>query len=192
MAFYEIRFPEILSFEFAGGEEFMTDVAVSGAGFESRNQNWAQARRKWQCSHVPKERDATQQLRSFFNAMAGRVHGFRFKDWTDYEVKTGEGVFTQITPTTFQLVRRYTFGGQTHDRVISKPVAGTVVVTGGVSPSINTATGVVTVTSGTPTSWIGEFDVPARFDTDRLNLQMIERQPITCMWGDVPIVEIRV
>lgn len=39
-------------------------------------------------------------------------------------------------------------------------------------------------------TWSGEFDVPARFDTDRLDAEIIGPGPILS-WGSIPIVEVR-
>jgi uncharacterized protein (TIGR02217 family) len=100
---------------------------------------------------------------------------------------------------TFQLVKNYTSGGVIEARTIAKPVAGTVVVyrngalaTSGVST--NTATGVVTFSSAPSAGVIitadFEFDVPARFDSDQMDIT-IETYALGS-WGQVPVVEIRV
>jgi len=193
MAFYETpRFPDDVSYQFEGGPAFSTDIIVNGGGFESRNQNWSQARRVWRCNHVPKARALTDELLAFFSVAAGRAHGFRFKDWTDFEATAAQGIFVLLTATTFQMHKRYASGSNNHDRKIIKPVSGTIVVTGGVNPSVNHATGVVTVDSGTPTSWVGEFDTPARFDADDMRLQVVQTSPRRFVWGDISLTEIRI
>lgn len=192
MSFLETpRFPTDIAYAFEGGPAFSTDIVVNGGGYESRNANWAQARRKWSCSHVPKNQADTDTLKSFFVIAAGRANGFRFKDWADYSATSSEGVFTLLTATTFQMYKRYTSGASTHDRKITKPIA-TVTVTGGTVSSIDYTTGIVTMTSGTPTAWSGEFDTPARFDADEMRLRMIEARPFMFAWGDISITEIRV
>lgn len=186
------RFPDDVGYQFEGGPAFSTDIVINGGGFESRNQNWAQARRNWRCNHVPKDRTLTDVLIAFFNVAAGKANGFRFKDWTDYQADVTQGVFVLLTPTTFQMYKRYTSGSNTHDRKITKPVNGTISVTGGTSPTIDYTTGIVTVASGTPTAWAGEFDTPARFDADEMRLTVVQTSPRRFSWGDIGLTEIRV
>jgi uncharacterized protein (TIGR02217 family) len=129
-------------------------------------------------------------LVAFFRVMKGRSNGFRFKDWSDFTTSGSEGIFTAIDATHFQMTKRYTTAGNNHDREITKPVTGTVAVTGGTVSSINYTTGIVTMTTGTPTSWTGEFDVPCRFDIDQMKASIDHYQIYS--WGGIPIVEIRV
>ena len=79
---------------------------------------------------------------------------------------------------TFQLVKRYGSGLRDHVRLISKPVAGSVVVAVNGTPAANftvdTTAGLVTFQAGSIPG-VGvevtagfEFDVPVRFDTDAL------------------------
>src|SRR5690242_9257512 len=161
------RFPETVSFALTGGPAFSTDIVETYGGQETRVQNWAQAKRKYEASNAARLPAIYRPLQAFFHIAAGRANGFRFKDWLDYQDNDagGAGVFVMLTSTTFQMVKRYTTGSSTHDRNIQKPVSP-IVVTGGSGASVNYATGVVTVSSGTPTAWSGAFDVPCRFDTE--------------------------
>ncbi len=107
------------------------------------------------------------------------------------------------SPPTFQLVKTYGSAFAPWTRDIKKPVAGSVrVAVAGVEKTAShafqrrsCATGVVTFTGGNiPTMGQSvtagfEFDVPVRFDTDRLevNLSLIEAGSIP----NIPIVEVR-
>jgi uncharacterized protein (TIGR02217 family) len=84
-------------------------------------------------------------------------------------------------------------------RTITKPVAGTVkVYLAGVQQmsgwSVNTTTGIITFTTapgnGVAVSADYEFDVPVRFDTDRMAVTI--EQINLHQWSGIPIVEIRV
>jgi uncharacterized protein (TIGR02217 family) len=135
------------------------------------------------------------------------LHGFRFKDWADHTscppsatpaptdqiLDVGDG-----ERTAFQLVKRYTSGGETWVRTITKPVAGTVrvAVGGDERPSgwsVDVTTGLVVFdtppANGVAVSAGFAFDVPVRFDTDTLDVTLdIERLgSIT----SIPLVEIR-
>ena len=208
MAFDEIELPLRVGFGSKGGPNFSTEIIAIDSGYERRNQNWAQARRVYDArSGVRSAADAAALL-NFFHARAGRARGFRLKDWSDYSsaadnlsspvfsdqiIGTGDGA-TLV----FQLSKNYSSGGVTHNRVIAKPQAGSVMVGGGGAQrlsgwSVDTTTGLVTFASA-PTS--GQvitagflFDVSVRFDTDYLSLSA---ENYVAYQADVPIVEIRV
>jgi len=194
MSFYEVQFPSTISYGAVGGPGFKTDVVVVASGAEQRNVTWAQARRRYDVAHAAREPTASDAVKAFFHAMSGRAHGFRFKDWTDFSATASEGKFTQIDSTHFQAVKRYsTSGGQTYDRNIQKGIA-TWSITSGTVSAIDYNTGIVTMTSGTPTAWAGSFDVPCRFDTDELSGVIIDKSSAGLIvgWQSITIVEIRV
>ena len=100
---------------------------------------------------------------------------------------------------TFQLVKRYGTGLRDHIRVINKPVAGTVVIAVDGVPTVNftldAATGRVTFLAGSiPGAGVEvtagfAFDVPVRFDTDQLSINLMNFAA-----GDIPeipVVEVR-
>jgi uncharacterized protein (TIGR02217 family) len=101
--------------------------------------------------------------------------------------------------TAFRLVKHYVSGGVTVTRAIAKPVAGTVrVAVAGVEPAagwtVDVATGVVTFAAapavGAAVTAGFAFDVPVRFDVDRLEVSAGAFAAGAI--PDVPVVEIRV
>lgn len=190
MAFIETRFPEDISYGATGGPGYNTDVIVVNSGHEQRNATWQDSRCVYDVAHGVKTQEQLNTLIAFFRVMKGRANGFRFKDWMDFTVAAGEGIFWTIDATHFQLVKRYSTAGNNYDRKITKPVSGTLSITGGTVASVDYTTGIVTMTSGTPTAWTGEFDVPCRFDTDQMKVNIENYNAFT--WGSVPVVEIRV
>lgn len=199
MAFVETRFPTDIAFGSAGGPEYSTDIVITHGGYEQRNVNWSQARARYNVAHGVKTQAQLDALISFFRARKGRADGFRFKDWTDFQavsqlIGTGNGAAT-----VFQLKKLYTNGSVTETRIISKPVAGTIaiykdsVLQSG-TYTANTANGQITFSSppanGVAITADFEFDVPARFDTDRLSATLNTYGSHS--WQDIPIVEIRV
>ncbi len=199
MSFHEVQFPADIAYGATGGPEFATSVVATASGYEQRNINWSVARGRWDVASGLKKQTQLDTLIAFFRARKGRAHGFRFKDWTDYKATaqalgTGNG-----TITTFQLIRTYSSGGNTDVRTITKPVAGTVkVYLAGVLQAsgwlVNTTTGVITFSTapanGVAVSADYEFDVPVRFDTDRMAVTI--EQINLHQWSGIPIVEIRV
>lgn len=209
MAFHEIRFPANLSFGSVGGPERRTEIVTLANGFEERNTPWAHSRRRYDAGVGLRSLNDVETLIAFFEARAGQLHGFRWKDWSDYKscaplatpgpedqlIGTGDGVTT-----VFQLQKTYVSGLQSYTRPIRKPVPGTVVVAVAEDPKIegleftvDVETGQIVFTLppdlGTRVTAGFEFDVPARFDTDAIQTSVASFQA-----GDVPtvpVVEIR-
>ena len=205
--FHEIRFPDDISRGARGGPERRTTIVELASGDEERNASWANSRRRYDVSYGIRRADDLAKVVAFFEARNGRLHGFRFKDWSDYRsclpsqipaatdqlIGTGDG-----TTTTFQLVKRYASGEQIWMRAITRPVAGSVTVALNGVPqemgwSVDPATGVVSFTAA-PGNGVAitagfEFDVPVRFDSDALDVTLdIERLgSIT----SIPLLEIR-
>jgi len=209
MAFHEVRFPANLSLGSVGGPERRTEIVTLANGFEERNTPWAQSRRRYDAGLGMRSLDDLETLIAFFEARQGQMHAFRWKDWTDHKscpasravsaldqsVGVGDGV-TSV----FQLAKTYRSDVHTYVRPIVKPVPGTVRVALQGTPLVETVgftvdalTGKVTIADppdvGVQVTAGYEFDVPVRFDTDRLSLSMASFQA-----GDVPsvpVVEIR-
>jgi uncharacterized protein (TIGR02217 family) len=200
MAFVEVRFPTDIAFGSTGGPEYSTDVVITQSGYEQRNANWSQARARYNVAHGVKTQAQLDALIAFFRARKGRADGFRFKDWTDYqvagqEIGIGDGVITQ-----FQLKKHYSSGLVNETRLITKPVAGTILIyLDGVlqSPTTytaNTENGQI-LFDAAPGNDVAvtaafEFDVPVRFDTDRLSAALDAYGSHS--WSDIPLVEVRI
>ena len=210
MAFHEIRFPANVSFGSQGGPERLTEIVTLANGFEERNTPWEHSRRRYDAGFGLRSLEDVDALLAFFEARRGRLHAFRWKDWSDYKsgptgagvsafdqrIAVGDGVRTQ-----FQLVKTYASGSAAYVRPIAKPVAGTVLLAVGGDPkveglefSVDAASGMVSFAVapdiGAEITAGFEFDVPARFDSDR-----IETSVASFRAGEVPnvpIVEVRV
>lgn len=194
MSFIETpRFPEDVSYGATAGPVWQTDVARVDSGVEYRNQGWSQAGFKADVAHAARVKTLYDTLLAFFYGVQGRTHGFRYKDWNDFEATVSTGVFSLLTSTTFQMYKRYTIGALVYNRKIVKPVSGTIAVTGGTSPTVETTTGIVTVASGTPTAWAGQFDVPCRFDVDHMPGEAITRSggSLVMGWQGIQIVGLK-
>lgn len=160
-----------------GGPVYSTKISTSFGGAEQRQVTWDESAWEGELGQRDLLQSQFETLNSFFRARKGRAIGFRHKDWADFTVKPFEGVLTPIPgqANAFQLFKRYTSGGDVDLRKIVKPVAGTVKVMRSdtlvqVAAATDYATGVVTLTeplSG-PLCWSGEFDVPVRFNVDKM------------------------
>lgn len=210
MSFHEVRFPETLSFGSVGGPERRTDVVTLANGHEERNTPWAHARRRYDAGLGLRALEDIAALIAFFEARQGQLHGFRWKDWTDFSsalpgqdithedqtIATGDGA-TRV----FQLAKRYRSGAYSYLRPITKPVAASVrlgigqeALEAGTDYDLDATTGQVTLTYapeiGRQINAGFEFDVPVRFDTDRILTSVASFQAGEA--PNVPVVEVRV
>ena len=210
MSFHEVRFPASLSFGSVGGPERRTDVVTLANGFEERNTPWAHSRRRYDAGLGMRSLDDVETLIAFFEARRGQMFGFRWKDWSDYKSGKASGEIDfrdQIIGVgdgetkTFALVKTYRSGTFTYARPIAKPVEGSVRIGveqdelfEAVGYEVSPDTGLVTLAEapveGQEVTAGFEFDVPVRFDTDRIQTSVASFQA-----GDVPnvpVVEVRV
>jgi uncharacterized protein (TIGR02217 family) len=210
--FHETRFPTAISRAAHGGPERRTDVVVLGSGAEERNARWANSRRAWNAGWGVKSLNDLHAVIAFFEERRGRLHGFRWRDPSDFKscppedtptafdqpIGTGDGMTAS-----FQLKKTYGSAFNPWTRDITKPVAGSVLVavngmvqTPATAYTADPATGLVLFLAGhIPSSGQAitagfEFDVPVRFDTDKLeiDIQGFRHGAIP----SIPIVEIRV
>ena len=209
MAFHEIRFPAKLSFGSVGGPERRTEIVQLTNGFEERNTPWSQSRRRYDAGLSLRSLDDIGELIAFFEARQGQLNGFRWKDWADYKscaasatvgyedqvIGTGDGVTRD-----FALSKTYVSGGSAEMRGIAKPVHGTVrlglqgdELVETIHFTVDYATGIVSFASppavGAQVTAGYEFDVPVRFDTDRIQVSVASFQAGEV--PQVPVVEVR-
>jgi uncharacterized protein (TIGR02217 family) len=204
-SFHEVQFPVGIAMGFSGGPGWKTTVMTLASGYEKRNMDWSVSRAVYDCAQGLKTQTELDTLLNFFYARRGKAFGFRFKDWADFQLPfPGSALPTLFTTnggstTTFQLVKVYGDSANTYTRTISKPVAGTLLLyDNGVTTSsftVNTTTGIVTLTGSLATSsghvvtGQCEFDVPVRFEVDDLKAQMKDYNVFD--WGAIQLVEVR-
>lgn len=205
MSFDDVAFPDSIAEGATGGPEFSTSVVMSSGGHEQRQANWATPRRRYNVGTGLKDEADIAALIAFFVARRGRLRGFRFKDWSDYTVARQAIGTTDGADPTWQITKAYASGAVTVARSITRPVSGTVrcwvdgierdLGAGTSEFLVDLATGIITLgsalaaTTGQVIEAACEFDVPARFDTDSLPLQLTAFQ--IGEWPDVPVVELR-
>lgn len=208
MAFHEIRFPTGISLGASGGPERRTEIVTLASGFEERNSPWADSRRRYNAGYGVRSLADIHLVIAFFEARSGRLHGFRFKDFSDYQSSPPGGAIShtdQLIATgtgsaaSFQLRKNYISGSQSYPRTIAKPVAGSVRMgLNGVEQSaglftVDNATGIVTFStapgSGVSVSAGYAFDVPVRFDADYLEINQAAFSAGQIL--NIPLVEVR-
>lgn len=211
MAFVEVQFPTNISFGSSGGPEFRTTVIATDSGAEERFSRWETARRTYNAVYGVRTRNDMDELLEFWIARQGAAVGFRFKDFddfttasnhrdahsdTDETLGTGDG-----SKTAFQLLKTYTSGPTTRTRNITKPVAGTTVVSLDDVPqsagfTVDTATGVVTFSVAPSVAVVikagCEFDVPVRFEEGlEESFDIVRNEFNIATLPSIPLIEIR-
>ena len=209
-AFHDILFPLDTALKSAGGPERRTDIVTLGSGREERNARWAHSRRRYDAGYGVKTFDTLSQVIAFFEERRGRLYGFRWRDRldhssavpglnvapTDQAIGTGDGVTAS-----FQLVKTYGSLYAPYQRSIVKPVAESVRVAVDGIEMIEGAAFTLDAASGTITFQPGHippaasaitagylFDVPVRFDTDYLEVDL---SAFAGAIPKIPLVEIR-
>ena len=206
-AFHEVRFPTDIAFGARGGPERKTDIATLRSGFEERNSIWYHSRRKYNAGYGVKSMKDLERVVAFFEERRGKLYGFRWKDKFDFRSSIGTGTITSKDQTigtgngvnaVFQLTKTYGSTFAPYTRNIVKPVGSSVLIAvNGVDKVLNThftvdaTTGVVTFLAGSiPASGAVvtagyEFDVPVRFDTDYLEIDLTNFDA-----GEIPSIPI--
>jgi uncharacterized protein (TIGR02217 family) len=113
---------------------------------------------------------------AFYILMFTPYSGLRVKNWNDYRAVKANSTLTALGGGTWQLQRKHTFGSITLKRNIKKPCASPVVQIYDSSDAllastVDSTTGIATVT-GTPSYWIGEFDLPMTFSENKWRAQL--------------------
>ena len=212
MSFHEIRFPTAISRGAVGGPERRTDVVVLGSGFEERNSRWADSRRSYNAGYGIRSLDdlacGDRLLRGAARAPATASAGAttptasRARRWLRLPPSISRSApVTALPPSsssprsTARPTRRgpVPSASRSPARCSSRSPAPSRVKAP--TSSVDAATGVVTFTPGhIPADGAAvtagfEFDVPVRFDTDKLEISLSGFRHGAI--PNIPIVEIR-
>lgn len=191
-SFHDELFPLAVSFGATGGPERRNEIVTLTSGREKRNARFAHSRRHYDAGTGLRSLEDLHEVLAFFEARRGSLHAFRFRD--PFDMKScapgaGPGPLDQVlgagdgSTRRFALVKTYGAGPDAYRRPIFKPAAGSLrVAVGGVDAtgnfSFDAGTGEVVFAAGkTPANGRAvtagyEFDVPVRFDTDRLSVSL--------------------
>ena len=202
--FVEERFPLGIAIGASGGPQWRTDIVSLASGAETRNARWAGSRRRYDAGSGIRSLSDLQSVSAFFERMRGRLTGFRFRDPFDHasappggdpapldvELGAGDGVRSD-----FKLIKIYGIGDTIYERRIAKPVAGSVrVAVDGLELIENIdfecefSSGVIRFLAAPPVAGHRvtagfRFDVPVRFDVDRLDMSLTHMRA-----GQVPTI----
>lgn len=209
--FHETLFPLDIALGAAGGPERATEIVTTLTGREERNTRLAHSRRRWDAGYGVTSLAQLSSVVAFFEERRGRLFGFRWRDRLDHASGAPGAAVTPLDQALgsgtgaraqFALVKTYGGAHAPYSRPIAKPVAGSVRVAvngaervAGTHFSLDAAAGLISFLPGHVPALGASvtagflFDVPVRFDTDFLevNLSAFEAGAIP----RIPILEIR-
>lgn len=185
--FHDVSFPVPVARGARVTTKRQTEIVTLGSGHEERNTRWRYAKRTYDAGGGVRSLADLYAVQSFFEALRGQLHAFRFRDPldhgsagpgepvtpTDQTIGTGDGVTTA-----FPLTK--TYGDAGDPRPIRLPVEGSVSLAVDGAPTtafaVDLLAGTVTFdvapTAGTTITAGFLFDVPARFDSDALDIDL--------------------
>lgn len=193
-SFHDVRFPLAVSFGATGGPERRNEIVTLTSGREKRNARFSQSRRHYDAGTGVRSLSDLHDVLAFFEARRGSLHAFRFRDpfdmkscrpeeavsAADQAIGMGDG-----TKARFALTKSYGEGADAYRRLIARPLLETLrVAVGGVEKatpvdwSFDYSAGEVLFEAGSIP--VGgqevtagyEFDVPVRFDTERIAISL--------------------
>lgn len=207
MAFHPTRFPLDVSLGAHGGPERRTEIVTLANGREERNSRWAHARRRYDAGYGVKSRADMLAVLAFFEERRGKFHSFLWRDGLDFSSHPSGGVPTPLDQqigvgdgarTSFSLSKWYGGSFDPYFRPITKPLAGTVriavegVELGETQFSVSGTTGEVSLLVPPPLGALLSagflFDVEVRFDTDRLDIELVSFD--AAQVPHIPLIEV--
>jgi uncharacterized protein (TIGR02217 family) len=193
-SFHDVLFPLAVSFGATGGPERRNEIVSLASGREKRNARLSQSRHHYDAGTGLRSLDDLHEVVAFFEARRGSLHAFRFRDPFDMKscapaatpspedqaLGLGDGETAR-----FALVKVYGTGDDAHRRFIAMPVDGSLrVAVAGVEKAapadfgFDATTGEIVFSvaavpaAGVPVTAGYLFDVPVRFDTERLSVSL--------------------
>ncbi|MFM6853883.1 MAG: DUF2460 domain-containing protein, partial [Sphingopyxis sp.] len=136
-AFDDVDFPIALGTQASVLTEFSTAIITGQSGREQRAPDWDNARLRYDAGPGVRSEADVRAIIAFYRARRGPAIGFRFRDpvdassaadggapsMVDQAIGTGDNVATD-----FALIRRYGSASDAPERRITRPVAGSVLV----------------------------------------------------------------
>jgi hypothetical protein len=159
---------------------FATDIISNRAGVEQRRALYQQPLLKVAIGNRMVNKSELDYLLAFFEAAQGRLNEFEIRDWTDYQVT--DGTLGPVIEGRQSVIKTYTLGGETLERLLTAVVEESIVDIDGVISC--------------------EFNVPVRFDQDAFPLsfeayspdgeRLFNLQELTCtevrkVWPEAPL-----
>lgn len=196
------------------GVRYSTTITVGKNGQESRNANWQDALRRYNASFAIKTQADVDLILAFFHVCRGRQTAFLLKDFAEfkYDFQAIQGIYPPDgVKTQFQMFRGYfDLLGNFVLRNTTKPKKTTVAVklngtlqTENTNYTVDYSSGIIRFSqapaAGSTIEQRCEFFTPVRFDSDELDVDLINywiefqsgNERTLYQIPDIPLVEVR-
>lgn len=184
--FDDVRLPVDIEQGSHIGPMFQTTIVPLSSGAEQRNADWAQEKLSADISYGVMAREDPRDIANsfaavmrFYRARMGRWRGFRFRDWSDFQV--------ELEPVT--VIGGYgllTIEYDGYKRIITRPDPETLSFSNGAQATLLPG-GFFTMPGGVPAgiTYACEFDVPVRFDSDVAQVSLYQLEA-----GEIPSIKL--
>lgn len=191
--FHNTRLPADVERGARGGPGFSTSIASLASGHEQRNIRWSEARSSWNIGYGIRRREDFDAVYAFFLNRRGRGYAFRYKDWLDFKASNEPVGIVSGDDTRRRLIKTYNDEVTSYVRLVVLPVQETLVVyVNGIATIdyVLEAGGIIRFPSnpGAVVHASFEFDIPARFDIDQIDIALNTYREGTI--PDIPVVEV--
>ena len=196
--FDALSLPKYLATHIRREIAFRTDIVVTASGSEHRNAGWAQGRRRFILDTGPVSLKAAREVEIFFEARRGRHRGFLLRDWL--RPHSGTGLAPSASDVTLSVAdmtrRNYLIRPAGRSNIMPRKEGFLLAVDrrrlsqdGFTLDEYNAQ---VRMAKAVPRDAVVTagfyFDVPVRFDVDRLELERVAKDMVRL--APVPIIEI--
>jgi uncharacterized protein (TIGR02217 family) len=188
--FDDVRLPADIEQGSRVGPMFQTTIVPLSSGAEQRNADWAQEKLSADISYGVMAKnnphdnaDSFAAVMRFYRARMGRWRGFRFRDWSDYQIEN-EPV-TMLTPSYGLLTVEYE---DNYRRIITRPDVSTLSFSTGPQTAWQLLPGGLILFNSPPGAGVRygcEFDVPMRFDSDLAQVSLYQIEA-----GEIPSIKL--
>jgi len=201
MALYPVEIDVCPGFGWQASPEFNTDVRMLRSGREKRRglNDLVRHRYTLPFNNISSD-EYLMKLKAAFLAVRGQLHSFLVKDDSDYLSVDDPLGLAPSGSAAVQLIHLANFEGAAfYERIITKPVAGTVVVkqngvvkAGAADPLTGLFIPTSAWTPGAVLTWSGEFRVAVRFASDSLPMSIDNRRGADAyaMNGQIDLIEV--
>lgn len=146
--------------------------AYTGSGKLQQSFEWQAPLSEFDISHGILMPDGYAEIDAMWHVINFTPYsGLRFRNWADFMGVKGNTTLTNISGNTWQLQRKHVFASITFKHDIYKPTSDVVIYNSSdvaCTFTLDTTTGIATVTSGTPSYWVGTFDYPVTFKDNEI------------------------
>lgn len=191
----EIDLPAIPQLELSGGPRFQTQVTKTNSGYRYANANWKYA--LWTVRIRFVKRSSTMQaLIAFWLARGGPARPFRVLDPHDY-TDNGWGQVIIDDDGNYRLAKVYPDDIRPYTRLITRPIAGTVTLSGVAksgggfctADDVDYTTGIVASATSTGTATY-QFKIPVAFNSDVVDVSY--KVGDLSDWAEIEVEEVRI